>query len=364
MPPAAIDALARRFVAFAEESRENGSPTYERLSYAVAYDPVVLALAATAKNGPIPNLFFAAAHALLIADAEEKRAGSALAKHYARAAEGLPLSEDLAPAFRAYCIERDAEIREILASRLVQTSVVRRCAYLAPALRLVARIGGDRPLAVVDVGAATGLNLLWDRYRYDYGNGPVFGDSGSPVVIRTMLRGDSTPPSPVPFPSVVRRIGIDLNPLDVRRPEDVRWLRALVWPEHRDSADLLAAAVEAARRDPPEMIAGDALAVLPGVLNALPFDATPVVVHCHTLNQFPLEAKDRFTDIIASAARERTVWRVSSENGALDLIAYGPDGRTERRLANVHGHARWIEWVDRESTSSRVPRKFEDLWAW
>lgn len=45
---------------------------------------------------------------------------------------------------------------------------------------------------------------------------------------------------------IVWRAGIDLNPLDIDEPDDRRWLHALVWPDHRDRAALLDAALRAA----------------------------------------------------------------------------------------------------------------------
>ncbi|MFE4545324.1 DUF2332 family protein [Arthrobacter sp. NPDC056727] len=53
-----------------------------------------------------------------------------------------------------------------------------------------------------------------------------------------MLRCRTRGPVPLPgsLPHVAWRAGIDLNPLDVRSPDDVAWLEALVWPEPRAAA--------------------------------------------------------------------------------------------------------------------------------
>ncbi len=45
------------------------------------------------------------------------------------------------------------------------------------------------------------------------------------------------------MPEVVWRGGLDLNPLDVRDDDAVRWLQTLVWPEHEDRRARLTAAV-------------------------------------------------------------------------------------------------------------------------
>ena len=71
---------------------------------------------------------------------------------------------------------------------MVQTNEVRRSALLLPAFFLVSREAQGRPLYLLEIGTAAGLNLLWDRYGYDYGNGLRSGD-------------------------------LDLNPIDVSRPD-------------------------------------------------------------------------------------------------------------------------------------------------
>ena len=46
-----------------------------------------------------------------------------------------------------------------------------------------------RPLALIEVGASAGLNLLFDRYGYDYGAGRSAGDPSAPVRFTCALRG-------------------------------------------------------------------------------------------------------------------------------------------------------------------------------
>jgi hypothetical protein len=52
---------------------------------------------------------------------------------------------------------------------------------LYPALALAAwELGG--PVAILEAGAAAGLNLLFDRYWFDYGAAGTAGDPASPCV--------------------------------------------------------------------------------------------------------------------------------------------------------------------------------------
>ena len=85
---------------------------------------------------------------------------------------------------------------------MVQTNEVRRSALLLPVFVLVYREAQGRSLYLLEIGAAAGLNLLWDRYGYDYENGLWSGDLCSPVQITCSPRGKLTPPIPATLPEV------------------------------------------------------------------------------------------------------------------------------------------------------------------
>ena len=93
-----------------------------------------------------------------------------------------------------------------------------------PAFGEVANRAG-RPLTLIEIGPSAGLNLVFDRYGYDYGNGIVAGVTESAVRINSDSRG--APPPVSPLPRVAARLGIDLNPLDVGDSDEMDWLRAL-----------------------------------------------------------------------------------------------------------------------------------------
>lgn len=142
-------------------------------------------------------------------------------------------------------VASDADrLRATMLTRATQTNEPARCAALLPALATI-----DGPLALVEVGTSAGLCLYPDRYGYDYDGRPV--GPPSPVQLRCTTSG----PVPVPtaLPEVVARIGIDLNPLDVTDPDDLAWLRALVWPGPVEAERLqrLDAAAAIAAQEPP-----------------------------------------------------------------------------------------------------------------
>ncbi len=311
----------RRFAALETIGR---SPLYTELAHGVADDPELVAfLDGLPKEKRQPNLLFAAVRYLA----------------------GLQPGYD---AFRVTVLDRRAEVAAIMLARRTQTNEPARCATLLPALSLL-----PPPLALLEVGASAGLCLLPDRYGYVYGGHRIDGYPGAPTF-------DCEPRGPVPLPSqapqVVWRAGIDLNPLDVADPDDVRWLSCLVWPGEGDRAERLAAAVELARLDPPRLVRGDLVDRLAETAAGAPREATLVVFHSAVLAYLSPERRAEF----AGALRDLdAVWLSNESPGVLaglpgfprELPAPDPgpspalltrDGRTA--LAFVDGHGAWIRW--------------------
>jgi hypothetical protein len=104
------------------------------------------------------------------------------------------------------------------------------------------------------------------------------------------------------------RVGIDLHPVPVNDPQATCWLRALVWPEHPERAILLQQVLTVAQREPPTLLAGDALTVLPQAVAAAPADTALCVFHTTTVAHFAPEARERFRVLIAALARQRNLF--------------------------------------------------------
>ena len=127
------------------------------------------------------------------------------------------------------------------------------------------------------------------------------------------------PDIPARLPSVAYRAGIDLNPVDLSDDEEYRWMQALVWPDHPDRAALLSAARGIWLDDTPTVLRGDAVETLPQALADAPRDATLCVFHCHTLNQFAVDARAAFYDILRAESERRTVYHVPSEGERMSV---------------------------------------------
>ena len=124
--------------------------------------------------------------------------------------------------------ERD-RVYDALAQRGVQTNETSRAiAWLWPAALAGASRGGRR-LALADIGASAGLNLVADALP------PLWRDErGEPVEVAHEVQA-------------VTRLGLDAAPLDPLDADTARWLRACVWPGERGREERLHAAIAAFR---------------------------------------------------------------------------------------------------------------------
>lgn len=343
-----LAAIGNLFEILADLDFRGASPVYERLARDAAEDGDVLSLLlSAAPNDRTPHLLFAAAQYLIGGEGRSF----------------LEAFEDREYAvFREWLLDHRSAVEEIVASRVIQTNEVGRCSALAPTLAAIAR-WTRKPLALVEVGASGGLNLLFDRYRYAYGPGFEVGPESSDVVLRPRMDGDLTPP--LVLPEVIWRRGLDRQPVDVMDDDAVAWLRACIWPEQHWRTELLTKAVATARRDPPTIIAGDVYEALPELARAAPDGAALCVAHTAVAGYLP--DRPRFRDLLGELAAARPLWWVSGEGPGLvadlpvppttregiyflyGVVSLGRDHRNPVVLARAGAHGAWLEWLDGES---------------
>ncbi|MFD0662018.1 DUF2332 domain-containing protein [Thermocatellispora tengchongensis] len=252
---------------FAESEVRGHSAVYEAVALGVAGDDTLLGLIDTlppAKRQP--NLLLAAVRFL-----------------------GGPYDDEAR--FRSWTVRNWDTVRATVLARRTQTNEAGRCASLMP---MLAALPG--PLALIEVGASAGLCLYPDRYRYRYDDRPAVGPADSPVVLDCRTNGRV--PVPDRLPEVVWRAGIDLDPVDVRDDEAVRWLESLIWPGQDERLARLRSAVRPAREDPPRIVRGDAEAVLPELVRSAPAGATVVVFHSALMPYLDEPARDRFVALV------------------------------------------------------------------
>jgi hypothetical protein len=321
------------------------SPLYAHLCRETADDAALLDLAgAVPESRQAPHLLLASVQYLLDRNPDHR-----LGAYYPSIApEPRDPDDGCFPAFREFCLDHADALRPLLGSRRTQTNAVRRSAVLYPAIAQVAR-AADGPLALVELGPSAGLNLLFDRYRYDY-DGRVVGKGDSPVTIECHVR-DGDPPLPETPPAVRSRVGIDRNPLDVTDGDDRDWLRALVWPEHTERRTVLDGALAVARDDPPELVEGDMLDALPAVLDGIPDDVPVCVVTTLVLYQVPAELSGALAAFLEARMAERPLhWLTGrpelsgGESVALDWKRRPGDGVETTHLVDYEPHGAWLAW--------------------
>ena len=261
--------------------------------------------------------------------------------------------------FRAFLDHHWAQISGIVLSRATQTNEAGRCATLLPSLAQISAVEG-RPLALIEVGASAGLALFPDRYGYEFVPAQAHGapeeagtDTAGATEARTtrLLPAGATPgtfpvlrcvtsgpvPLPAEIPRVVWRAGIDLNPLDVRDPDDVAWLEALVWPEQEFRLERLRQAIAIAQERPPLLVAGDLNEQLVDLAGRAPADAALVVFHSAVMAYLDAAGRSRFRQTMADLATERGCHWLSNEGHMVLAQADGSNVVPEMDAARLRG---------------------------
>ena len=258
-----------------------------------------------------PTLPFAAVHYLLLSRADRDEP---LAAFYANLTNAPSPSAAAYPAFRAFVDRERGRLAPLLTERVTQTNEVGRCTYLLPAYVFVAS-RCRKPLWIIDVGASAGLNLQFDRYAYDYGDGTRAGDPSSAVRLRTELRGN--PVSTSPLPDIAGRAGVDLAPIDLDDAAATRWLEACVWPEHVERLRNLRAALDLARVVRPRVVKGNAVELLPSLVAEADRNATIVIVNTNVLLYFSADERARFGRLLTEFAASREVFWIANEHHSI-----------------------------------------------
>jgi hypothetical protein len=151
---------------------------------------------------------------------------------------------------------------------------------------------------------------------------------------------------------IARRRGVDLEPIDVSTEEGARRLECFVWPDQVERLDRLRRAIDVLRLDPPELIAGDYVELLPTLLADRADDAVTVVFQTVSTVYLGADELARVRTAVDDAGRAGPLAWIStrrldeaSEPGLFfELeLAIWPGG--ERRVvARMHVHGHWLDW--------------------
>lgn len=177
------------------------------------------------------------------------------------------------PLVRDALTEHRAEIRRLM-GRGCQTNEVGRCAALLGGFLEVAH-RTRLPLRILEIGASAGLNLRWDRYRFESGQAG-WGDEHSPV---RFVHFFDIPPPLDRTAEVIERKGCDLEPIDPTSEEGALSLRSFIWADQLGRLSRLDGALEIAKQMPVTVEHVDAATFLERELATRRPDMATVVYH-------------------------------------------------------------------------------------
>ena len=231
----------------------------------------------------------------------------------------------------------------------LQTNETSRCGALIGGFLVVAGETG-LPVRALELGSSAGLNLHFDRYRYE-ADGMGFGPVDSPVrFVDHWL--DGVPPLDAPL-RVVERRGCDLAPLDPTSDHDRLALLSYIFPDQMPRYELLREAIDVAREDPIPVERAGVDAWAEDALSESPEALATVVFHSLVWIYLEDDVRARVSQAIHAAAER------ADEQAPLGWLRYeiGPDkavcelrltlwpGGEDRLLATGDVHLAPVTWL-------------------
>ncbi len=294
--------VPQQFQSQADWCSRLGSPLYAHLLSRAAEDyeaggPVRDLLEPDALSRPriaLPLRFMAAMHRLVL----EGRAPE-LARFYPSAGGSLTLETSWESFLRT--MGEQAESFRALIGRAVQTNEPGRSGSLLGGFLLIAQSTG-LPLRLLEIGASAGLNLCWDRFRYQWPGG-AWGDPESPVRLENVFVEGAPPLAAV---TVQDRSGCDPDPVDLHSPEGRLTLLACTWPDQLERIRMLQAAIAIARGMSCQIEAAGAADWLQPRLAMPVTGVATVVFHSIVWPYLSESERARVTSLIEQAGRAAT----------------------------------------------------------
>ena len=288
------------------DRRSENAPLFSVLNRAIAENDDMFALSLEASEGQMcGRMLLSAVHYLLLGDTNHP-----LAAYFPTIATSpLPVA-GAAGHMKDFCREHHDELVELLRTRTLQTTNPERAPQILFALEEVAKSIGA-PFSIIEIGCSAGLLLLFDHYRYEFDDGAHLGADDAEVVLSSFEFVNRKPPVPKAFPTISRRVGLDLNPIDLADPKERQWVLGCTVADQVDKFEALRRAVDYRAGVPLEVITGDAMNTLPPVLDAI--EGPVCIFHSWCLYQWPLAAQDALSALLEQKSLGRTIHRVAIE---------------------------------------------------
>lgn len=274
-----------------------------------------------------------------------------------------PIDGRLATTFADFVCTFGKELRHLVSSRTVQTNEVGRAVGVRLAVGALTDMVGAASVSVIEIGAAAGLLLAFDRYEYRIGDSLISPLALSSAACTLTCRLDDGAVDTRWLNSsvrVTRRVGLDLQPLDIENPDHRRWLHACIWPSQLERHERLDAAMAVARQTDIELVVADAARAVEYIA-ATDEGVLPIVISSWTLAYLTGDRQAAFIEALGDIGSKRPVGLVGIEgpgivpgiappqadqSSALTLLLsaslFDPHGRTDRVLGTMGGHGDWL----------------------
>jgi hypothetical protein len=232
----------------------------------------------------------------------------------------------------------------------LQTNETSRCGPLAGGFHVIADRGG-LPLRVLELGSSAGLNLHFDRYRYE-ADGVASGPSDSPVRFVDYWLG-GIPPLQVDV-EVVDRRGCDIDPIDATTEAGRLQLLSFVMPDDHRRTEMMRAALGIAAAYPVTVDRESADTWAARHLAELPSQVATVLFHSIFWLYPPDAVRAGISEAIADAGGRATAsapfhWlryeETTEELGRCELRLTSWPGGEEQLLAYGRHHYAPVTWL-------------------
>ncbi|MCH2154520.1 MAG: DUF2332 domain-containing protein [Opitutales bacterium] len=335
--------LSERFQHFGEKECPESSPLYAALALEIAKDTEMLALVAECcrPEQPPANMLFGATQYVLA-----KYPGNKLAEYFPWLSKPAKSPDGAYSAFRSFIFEYRESVATCLQNRRVQTNEVRRCVYLLPIFLSATQGFDNRSIALIEIGCSAGLNLFWDQYAYDYGNGVGWGNTSSPITLESRFEGETPDIFSRPAPMISHRIGLDLNTISATDDDERAWLMALVWPELIERRSRLEAALYFTSEQQLDLREGDGFVEVDDIITSLPDNVIPAIYHTHVANQISQDARKAFLQKIERIGRTRDLIHIHNNiKPGLNLSIFKGGEEHSSMIARAQPHGEWVKWL-------------------
>ena len=256
----------------------------------------------------VPLRVLGASHRLVL----ERRA-PALAMFYPTVGGSVPADaksrQMCFDAFVSTLVQHRSELAELLTGP-PQTNEIARAAALVGVMHMVAA-EWNLPIRLHECGTSAGLHLRADHMRIT-GSGVEVGPIDSPVRLTDAWIDVS---APMADPTVIERVGVDRDPIDVSTPQGRLRLTSYVWPDQLDRYERLRGSWALVDEVPAEVIRGD---LIDHVRSLRRDEGTALVIWHSSVWMYLTDAEraefDRaLTELAADASATTPVIEVSRE---------------------------------------------------